>query len=168
VFSPIHSLTRILFEQEIPVWILVKPSMEADWSPCLHTLEGHSGYVRSVAFSHNSHLLASASDDGTVKLWDPATGQCLRTLKGHNSYVYSVAFSYDSHLLVSASNDGTINLWNPATGQCLQTLKGHKEYIRSVAFSYDSHCLASASDDSTIKLWDPGSVYRRSKGIIIV
>jgi WD40 repeat protein len=50
------------------------------WSACLQTLEGHSGPVSSVAFSHDSTRLASASYDSTVKIWDASSGECLQTL----------------------------------------------------------------------------------------
>src|SRR5947207_6948402 len=90
---------------------------------CLQTLEGHGSSVQSVAFSHNSRLLASASGDRTVKVWDVAMGQCLQTLEGHGGWVASVAFSHDSRLLASASDDDTVEVWDAAMGECLQTLK---------------------------------------------
>src|SRR5258708_10883360 len=119
------------------------------------TLEGHSGMVTSVAFSPDGGLLASASGDHTIKLWDPQTGEQLRTLEGHSDSVLSVAFSPDGGLLVSASRDDTIKLWDPQTGEHLRTLEGHSHSVESVAFSPDGELLASASWDQTIKLWDP-------------
>jgi WD40 repeat protein len=74
-------------------------------------LIGHAGWVRSVAFRPDGRLLASASDDQTVRLWHPATGQHRRTLTGHTGPVRSVVFSPDGRLLASAGDDGTVRLW---------------------------------------------------------
>ncbi|KAH8756185.1 WD40-repeat-containing domain protein, partial [Hyaloscypha finlandica] len=79
-------------------------------------------WVRSIAFSHNSKLLASASDDYTVKVWDVATGVLQQTLEGHSDWVNSVAFSHDSKLLASASDGKTVKVWNAATGTLQQTI----------------------------------------------
>ena len=122
VFSPAHSLTRGLFKEEEPKWITIKPAMADKWSACLQTLEGHSNRVWSVAFSHDSTRLASASDENTVKIWDAGNGECLQTLEGHSNGVNSVAFSHDSTRLASASLDNTVKIWDASSGECLQTL----------------------------------------------
>ena len=122
VFSPARSLTRGLFKKEEPKWITIKPAIRDEWSACLQTLEGHSDSVRSVAFSHDSTRLASASFDNTVKIWDASSGDCLQTLGGHSHWVSSVAFSHDSTRLASASDDNMVKIWDASSGDCLQTL----------------------------------------------
>jgi WD40 repeat protein len=87
LFSPTKSLIRRLFQHEEPKGITIRLAMNDSWSACLQTLEGHSSGVRSVAFSHDSTRLASASNDDTVKIWDASSGACLQT---HESHSYSV------------------------------------------------------------------------------
>jgi WD40 repeat protein len=93
---------------------------DASSGECLQTLKGHSEWVWSVAFSHDSVWLASASSDHTVKIWDVSSGECLQTLKCHSNMVSSVAFSHDSVWLASASGDCTVKIWDISCGKCLQ------------------------------------------------
>ncbi|MFJ3310891.1 trypsin-like peptidase domain-containing protein [Streptomyces sp. NPDC086549] len=125
--------------------------------PLQHRLTGHTGPVRSVAFSPDGHTLASGSYDGTVGLWDPATGRARATLTGDTGIAWSVAFSPDGHTLASGGDDGTVRLWDPATGRARATLTGHTGTAWSVAFSPDGHTLATGSDDGTVRLWDPAT-----------
>lgn len=154
IFSPVNCVTRKTFEKEEPEWIKVKPIVENAWSGCLQTLEGHKGSVCSVAFSHDSKLLASGPDsDRIIKIWDAATGSLQQTLKGHRDSVLSVVFSYNSKLLASISTDYTIKIWDAETGSLQHTLNSNR-FIWSVAFSHDSKLLASGSGDKSIEIWD--------------
>jgi WD40 repeat protein len=120
----------------------------------LLTLKGHTSVVLGLSLSPDGRQLASASADGTVKVWDAATGRLVRTFKGHDGFVYSVCFSPDGKRLASASMDKTVKVWDAATGKELLSLKGHKASVDSVCFSPDGRRLASGSGDKTVKLWD--------------
>jgi WD40 repeat protein len=88
VFSPEESIIKKLFWHKAKK-MMIKPAL-SDWGACLQTFEGHSSAVTSVAFSHDSTKLASASSDKTVKIWDAASSACLQTLDvGQTLYILS-------------------------------------------------------------------------------
>ena len=88
----------------------------------IRTLAGHSDSVWGCAVSPDGAFVVSASDDGTLKLWDPASGEELRTLAGHSGRVRGCAVSPDGAFVVSASYDRTLKLWDPASGTAVSTV----------------------------------------------
>jgi WD40 repeat protein len=157
VFSPQKSEIKKQYWQNRLPYIKTITGIRDNWDPCLQALEGHPGPVNAVAFPPDGQTLASASDDGTVRLWDPATGAKKRVLESYAGWVKAVAFSPDGQTLASASNDGTVRLWDPAIGTEKLVLEGHTDWVHAVAFSPDGQTLASASEDGTVRLWDPAT-----------
>src|SRR5215211_8179611 len=118
-------------------------------------LTGHTYPVEKVAFSPDGELLASASDDGTVRFWDVGSEKSHGQPLTHTAPVWDVAFSPDGELLASASDDKTVRLWDVATGNLLgEPLTGHTKEVIAVDFSPQGNLLASASVDKTVRLWD--------------
>jgi len=115
--------------------------------------------VKAVAFSPNGQLLAAAYSNGTIRLWDPATGQLTITLSQSATHapgaVNSVAFSPDGQLLAAAYSNGTIQLWDVATGRQIGApLTGQTGAVNSVAFSPDGKTIAVGDGGGSVTLWD--------------
>ncbi|GAU64988.1 hypothetical protein SSP35_01_03250 [Streptomyces sp. NBRC 110611] len=127
-------------------------------------LTGHTRTVTTVAFSPSGTTLATASEDHTVKLWNPANGRLLGTLLGHSAPLTTVAFSPDGRTLASASTDGTARLWDLKAERTKAVLKANPSRLTGLAFSSDGRTLAISSEDTTTRLWDLAS--RRVRSVL--
>ncbi|MGH3694515.1 MAG: trypsin-like peptidase domain-containing protein [Pseudonocardiaceae bacterium] len=125
--------------------------------------DGHTGGVRGVCAVEvdGRELLASASVDATVRIWDPTTGTTKHVLDGHVNWVNAVCAVQVAgrELLASASDDATVRIWDPATGTTERTLKGHIGGVNGVCAVQVAgrELLASASEDGTVRIWDPAT-----------
>lgn len=154
VFSPQLSMIRKNYRDRIPSWMVRCHKVNDEWSQCWQTLEGHSGFVWAVDFSPDCKLVASASDDMTVRLWNTARGLSQSILQGHTDAVNAVAFSPEGTLLASASRDRTIRLWDVTTGKVHKKLMGRSDNVATIVFSPDGKRLASAFRDRTVRVYD--------------
>ena len=109
--------------------------------------------VRSLSFSFDGQTLAGGCRDGTIKLWDLATGREIRALTGHSSWIPTMAFSSDGKMLASASADHTARLWDVATGQST-TLHGHLNEVWAIAMAPDGRTVATGTKkEGIVSLW---------------
>ncbi|KAJ3331951.1 Calpain-6 [Blyttiomyces sp. JEL0837] len=143
-----------------------KAPTSGDWlpkAPEKFALAGHRSPITSISFHPIFSLIASASEDATIKVWDFETGEFERTLKGHTKAVQGVAFApaeRGGNLLASCSVDLSIKIWDTqADYQCVRTLFGHDHSVSSVAFIHPGDQLVSASRDKTLKIWEVETGY---------
>ena len=128
--------------------------------------------VYGIAFSPNRLLLASAHADGTLTLWNRASGRAITNVPAHTRLAMDLAFSADGRLLASGGWDATAKLWDVVPGglKLGHTLRGHVGWVNLV-FSPDGRRVVSGCSDSTLKLWDTktglevGILYGHAGGI---
>ncbi|CAD8191712.1 unnamed protein product [Paramecium pentaurelia] len=114
----------------------------------LNKLNGHTSSVKQICFSPDGNILASGSDDKSIRLWDVKTGQQKAQLYGHRYKVNSVCFSPDGNTLASGSNDNSIQQ------KKISKFVGYKLPVYSIRFSPNGNIIASCIWDETIRLWD--------------
>eukprot|EP00658_Telonema_sp_P-2_P024840 TRINITY_DN19995_c0_g1_i3.p1 TRINITY_DN19995_c0_g1~~TRINITY_DN19995_c0_g1_i3.p1 ORF type:complete len:236 (+),score=62.19 TRINITY_DN19995_c0_g1_i3:172-879(+) len=124
------------------------------------SLQGHTSMVNRISVLRTG-LIASVSDDKTVKIWrvqgsgGAPTSECVCTLSGHTHWVNDVC-AVDHDTIATASSDKTVKLWRFEEGKCIATLSGHEGSVRSVCM-IGKGLLASASADKEVKIWDISS-----------
>ena len=118
-------------------------------------LEGHTGWVTSLAFDPESNVLVSGSMDGTIRLWSLETPTARpRVLRAHSYSVSSVAVNPQKQIIASGGFNGEIRIWDLQTSKPIHVLSGeHVRAITSLAFSPDGTTLISGSADTKIKIW---------------
>jgi RNA polymerase sigma factor (sigma-70 family) len=137
------------------------------------SLAGYQGPVLAVTYSPRSDLVATASVDGTVKVWDWPSGQERLTLSKHENQVLFVSFAPDGATLATASWDDRLRTWDVATGKLKGSVYAHPGGVDAVVYSPDGLTLASCGGDhggeqggvhpelsgpGEVKLWDAGTL----------
>ncbi|KAG8742979.1 hypothetical protein FRC12_015191 [Ceratobasidium sp. 428] len=150
-------------DREVSLW-----SLKSD--KALHTLKGHADRVCRVAFHPSGQYVASASYDGSWRLWDASTGQTAGThvvkdkdrqllfQEGHSKEVYAVQFQDDGALVASGGLDAIGRVWDLRTGRTAMVLDGHGQAIYGMDFSPNGYQIATGSGDNTIRIWDMRSL----------
>src|SRR5262249_6258514 len=95
-----------------------------------------------------------ASDDGTMRLWDVASGLQVRRIKGYHSRVLTIAISPDGSLVLSGHEDGSVRLWDLDDEKALRRFERHRAAVTAVAFAPDRGTAIRASLDQTVRRWD--------------
>lgn len=121
----------------------------------IHTFKGHTNAISALAASAISNRLLTGSNDGTMCLWDIATGQIIRIIHNFGKTITAVALSLDaSYALLISSDDNRVYMWDLATDVCIKVLVGHTNTVTSAQFSTDGTQALTASYDGTVRLWD--------------
>jgi WD40 repeat protein/serine/threonine protein kinase len=121
----------------------------------LFRLEGHRNPIIGLAYCSDGKRLASASADGSIKIWDVHKRQVIALPKAPLTHtLVGIAYSPDGTKLASAYSDMTLKIWDAGGGSELATLRGHTGAVLSVAFSPDSKRLVTGSQDRTARVWD--------------
>lgn len=115
------------------------------------------GDIRAVTYNPDGSVIASGSEDNTVRLWSATDGGTLHVLRGHVKGVNTLSYSQDGKFIASGSYDKTVIIWDAKTGEKLNQLQGHTDPVAAVAYSPDGISIASGSRDSTIRLWNADS-----------
>ncbi len=118
------------------------------------TFKGQGARINRINYSADGTRFLTASDDGTVGVWNSKNGALVKLLKGHSNKVYDAKFSPDNKSIVSGSNDNTVRIWDAETFEQLIELRGHERYVYALAISSDSSMIVSASGDHTARIWD--------------
>jgi WD40 repeat protein/DNA polymerase III delta prime subunit len=135
-------------------WCPVAPTWDQAERTLLKILKGHHDQVQSVDLHPDGLTCASASWDGSVRIWNILSGGCTAVLLGHQDAVWCVNWSCSGKMIASGGVDSSIRVWDVEARKTLLVLQGHQNCVYALKFSPDSTLLASSSKDGEIRVWD--------------
>ncbi len=121
-----------------------------------YVLAGYGNPTYAVTISPNGYVMASADQQGKVRLWHLETGSQISEGQLHSGPINVIAFTKNGRSLITGSYDRTIKVWDVASGQLRYSLRGHGERIRAIAVHPYQNIIASASNDG-IRIWNLNS-----------
>jgi uncharacterized protein (TIGR02996 family) len=133
--------------------IVYEPSPDEALPTPARVLSGHTQFVQALAFTSDSKLLVTGSEDGSVRVWDVETGENVATSDAHGSAVNSLAFTADGKQLLTSSDDQTVKLWNIPSLDVVRTFEGHSDYVSEVAPAGATRAVSSSRDGS-VRVWN--------------
>ena len=152
-FSPDGKYFAHNFKEDIFLWDISQKKK-------VNVYKGHYGVVKDLQFSHEGNLLASASEDNTIRIWKVKTGMTKTILKGHNGKVLAVRFSPDDRVVASAGEERCVKLWSVESGALLQNIYGHLTKIYKLAFTEEGKSLFVFgnyySSEGRVEVWKLG------------
>lgn len=130
---------------------------------------GHTDKIFSAIYSHDGKLIATASGDKSIRIWNAFDGKLIRHFSGHTAAVRMVRFSADDTKIVSASDDQTARIWSAPSGSLIAFVVGHKKEVTAADFSPDGSKIITSSYDGSVVLWDAqtGELLHRFKSILL-
>jgi WD40 repeat protein len=136
-------------------------SWDLDSGECVLVMNGHTDFVTSVCMNPDDRVVVSSSSrrDGTIRLWDAATGACLQVLnasptpRDRVAHAQCVRFSPDGRFVLAGHADATIRIWDVHSGLCAYTVSGHADAVTAVEVPADARLLLSRAANDDVRVW---------------
>ncbi|KAF9200476.1 hypothetical protein BGZ49_009305, partial [Haplosporangium sp. Z 27] len=158
IYSPVgNQIASINSDETVQLWNIGSENIGSEnigSDKPFQTLDHHNTTINQITYSRDGARIASASDDGYVRVWDVKTGTCIHTLEGHVGSVACVMYSPTGDQLASGGSDKSVRIWENESGKCISVLQGHTYDIISVVYSPKGDRIASCNSGNLVRLWN--------------